>query len=365
MSASLPANSGDNSSAAPDSDASSGSSFWMTMGDVADLERISAEVLESLPPRQFDAVKDLMAKINIFGAYRVVSQLNVTDLDDWDVPIAEFTTKAQRETLMMDRRRWRCDRCGAINRGTITDEVASAEYKGLLDCVVWLMDEVPMLDITNNSFYRRQSQPGFRASIASYDQHSGEMMDGGRIEPLAVAPPQLPRFHYRRGREWEFQILVNGEDCEYEVPASLLSVVSRYFSGIARGATRGGDGDFDYVQVNVLRYNREVVGTVLELVYRLDDPSSVFNRFAAMSRTGDDLVRSGVCSHLMDVLCLANEWTIARLKRSLQDALVRDFDVIVSLRDLRFVYDVSKRVKAGILGRECEVVMQRLGMAIE
>ncbi|KAK7023602.1 hypothetical protein VNI00_016641 [Paramarasmius palmivorus] len=251
------------------------------------------------------------------------------------------------------------------------------------------MDETPMVDVTNTLFGRQlPSVPTLPTSTASYGRYHA-VLDAGHLEALAVSASQPPpRFYYRNGREWEFQILVNGEDCDYEVPASLLSVVSRYFSGIARAATRTQDGHFDYVQVNVVRYNRDVVGTVLgeftglgrwwlmfnedgfpvtaaELVYRLDDPSSVLNRFIAISRTGDDFVRGGVCYHLMDVLRLANEWAISRLKRCLQDALVRDFDVIVSPRDLAFVYDVTKRVKAGILGRECEVAMQRLGIVFE
>ncbi|KAK7027396.1 hypothetical protein VNI00_015232 [Paramarasmius palmivorus] len=63
MSTSVPANTANLSSTAPETDASSGSSVWLTMGDVADFERIS-EVLATLLPRQFDAVKDLIAKIN-------------------------------------------------------------------------------------------------------------------------------------------------------------------------------------------------------------------------------------------------------------------------------------------------------------
>ncbi|KAK7017103.1 hypothetical protein VNI00_018672 [Paramarasmius palmivorus] len=85
---------------------------------------------------------------------------------------------------------------------------------------------------------------------------------------LAARSP-LPPYSYRAGREFEFQILVNGEDCDFEIPAALLCVSSGYFSDIARSAIVD-RSDFDYVQVSVSNYNRDVVFTVL--VSRFSNP---------------------------------------------------------------------------------------------
>ena len=70
-----------------------------------------------------------------------------------------------------------------------------------------------------------------------------------------------PPYRYKHGRQFDFQILVGGEDYDFVVPAALMCVSSGHFSDLSRSA--GMETRLRCMQVNVTSFNRETIATVL------------------------------------------------------------------------------------------------------
>ncbi|KAK7035540.1 hypothetical protein VNI00_011833 [Paramarasmius palmivorus] len=176
------------------------------------------------------------------------------------------------------------------------------------------------------------------------------------VRTMFTDNPQ-PRYHYRRGREYEFQILVNGEDYEFEVPAPLMCISSGHFSDVSQCATVDG-ATFDYVQINLWGYSRDVVGTVLELVYRLDRPDGIISRLLFPCLSTNTLERCSGLTHMLEVLRLANEWRMPKIKRLIQLALIADG--VVPVEDFAYVRGIAEATKATILLKRCNEILGRV-----
>ncbi|KAK7015126.1 hypothetical protein VNI00_019207 [Paramarasmius palmivorus] len=173
---------------------------------------------------------------------------------------------------------------------------------------------------------------------------------------LAVVRNAVPPYSYRRGREFEFQIFVNGEDCNFEVPASLMCTSSGYFSDICRSATVD-TSNFDCVRVNVL-WNRDVVFTVLELIYRLDVPEGILGRLLERCKSENELERTSGLAHALSVLNLAEVWRIPRIKRLVQLSLCTDN--VIPPHDLQYVREEAAAANAVSLVKYCDAALARL-----
>ncbi|KAK7041971.1 hypothetical protein VNI00_008953 [Paramarasmius palmivorus] len=192
-------------------------------------------------------------------------------------------------------------------------------------------------------------------------------------EAMGAVNPLRP-FSYREGREFEFKILVKGVDCDFEAPASLLCVTSGYFSDLARTATED-TYCFDYVQIDVAHYDRDVVSTVLELIYRLDIPEGVLGQIVSGCKSEKLLERTSALTHALNVLRLAHEWRVPKIKRLLQMSLCADglipisdleygeryFCIRLGRRSVEFkVRNVADSANAFILVKHCDEVGQRV-----
>ncbi|KAK7044054.1 hypothetical protein VNI00_007769 [Paramarasmius palmivorus] len=166
------------------------------------------------------------------------------------------------------------------------------------------------------------------------------------------------RYFYKQGRSFEFRILVNGEDYDFEVEAAIMCIVSDYFSEMV-GSSEVDNDDWDYMQVNVDDYSPEVVGRVLELVYHLDTPNKYLKELARPCKSENPQERHTALNKMLAVLGLASEWRIPRLEILIQHTIIHEG--ILLKCDLDKVYLLASEMNAVILQRACERLIIRSG----